>query len=223
MILRSRAVRRGGQAVAVAGAVIGLALVAGPAAAHDELVGSTPADDATVPTAPTEVVLEFNNPVQTDFGQVAVLDETGAHHEESDPEIVGRTVTQAVDALGAGVYEISYRVGSSDAHPISGTLTFTVTGAATTPEATPQATPGSAVPTPSTSSDPHEGMDHDDHASPTAEPVEVTDTGDGTSALLLGAGGVAAAAALAAVVFFAMGGRRPREPDGGEGADTGSS
>ncbi|MGH9250983.1 MAG: copper resistance CopC family protein [Acidimicrobiales bacterium] len=206
-------------AVAVASAVIGLALVAGPAVAHDELVGSSPADDTTVLTAPAEVVLAFNNPVQTDFGQVAVLDETGAHHEEGDPEVVGRTVTQAVGTLGAGVYEVSYRVGSSDGHPISGTLTFTVTGAATTPEATP----GSAGPTPSTSSDPHEGMDHDDHVSPTAEPVEVTDTGDGTSALLLGAGGVAAVAALAAVVFFAMGGRRPREPDGGEGAETGPS
>ncbi|MGH8824056.1 MAG: copper resistance CopC family protein [Jiangellaceae bacterium] len=197
--------------VTVVGAGLGLALVAAPAAAHNELTGSTPADRSTVATVPTEVVLEFDQAVQTDFGQVAVLDATGVHREQGEPEVVGSTVTQAVGTLAAGAYEISYRVGSADGHPITGTLTFTVVGTAATP----------AAPTPSESSDPHEGMDHDDHASPTSEPVEATDAGGGASPLLLGAGGVAAAAALAAVVFFAMGGRRPGGPEGGEGAETG--
>ncbi|HMG29296.1 MAG TPA: copper resistance CopC family protein [Jiangellaceae bacterium] len=207
-------------AAAVAGAVFGLALVAAPAAAHTELIGSTPADKATVATPPAEVVLEFNQPVQTNFGQVAVLDANGAHHEQGDLEFVGNTVVQAVGALDAGAYEISYRVGSTDGHPITGTLSFTVTGPATTPEATPQASSRPAAPSPSPS-DSLEGMDHDDDTSPTSEPVEATDADDGMSPLLLGAGGIAAAAALAAVVYFAMGGRGPRETEGGDGAETG--
>ena len=199
--------------------VVGLALGAVPAAAHTELIASSPADKAVLNTAPVLVVLEFNQPVQTDFGQVAVLDATGAHHEVGEPDVVGSTVTQALGALEPGAYEISYRVGSADGHPITGTLTFTMAGIRSTPAATPEVSSGSAEPSPS-ASDPHEGMDHGDRASPTAEPVETTDAGV-TSPLLLGAGGVAAAAALAAVVYFAMGGRGPRETEGGEGAETG--
>jgi copper resistance protein C len=217
MTLRSRAGPRLGAGVACA--VLGLALISVPAAAHNELIGSDPADEATLDTAPTQVVLEFDQPVQTDFGLVAVLDATGVHHEQGGPEVVGSTVTQALGALEAGTYEISYRVGSADGHPITGTLTFTVAGTQSTPAATPEVSSGSAEPSPS-ASDPHEGMDHGDHASPTAEPVDTTDAG-GTSPLLLGAGGVAAAAVLAAVVYFAMGGRGPRETEGGEGAETG--
>jgi hypothetical protein len=218
MTPRYRAVRRAGLA-GVGCAVLGLALVAAPAAAHNELIGSAPADEAIVDTAPTQVVLEFDQPVQTDFGLVAVLDATGVHHEQGEPEVIGSTVTQPLGALDPGVYEISYRVGSADGHPITGTLSFTVAGTGSTPEATPEVSSGSAEPSPS-SSDPHEGMDHSDRASPTAEPVDTTDAG-GTGPLLLGAGGVAAAAALAAVVYFAMGGRGPREAEGGEGAETG--
>ena len=218
MTLRSRAVRRLGL-VGVGFAVLGLALVAAPAAAHNELIASNPADRAVLDTAPTDVVLEFDQPVQTEFGLVAVLDATGVHHERGEPQVVGSIVTQALGALGAGAYEISYRVGSADGHPITGTLIFTVAGTRSTPEATPEVSSGSVAPSPS-SSDPHEGMEHDDHASPTAEPVDTTDAG-GTSPLLLGAGGVAAAAVLAAVVYFAMGGRGSRETEGGEGAETG--
>ena len=217
MTLRSRAIRRAGPAVV--GAVFGVAVVAVPAAAHNELIASSPTDKAVLFTAPTEVVLRFSQAVQTDFGLVAVIDATGAHHEQGEPVAVGSTVTQALHTLDAGAYEISYRVGSADGHPITGTLTFTVTG--TIPDPTPQASRGSAAPSPS-SSDPSDGVDHDDHASTPAEPVASTDAdAGGTSPLLLGAGGVAAAAVLAAIVFFAMGGRGPREAEGGDATETG--
>ncbi|HJU96596.1 MAG TPA: copper resistance CopC family protein [Jiangellaceae bacterium] len=216
MTLRSRAIRRAG--LAVVGGVLGVAVVAAPTAAHTDLIGSSPADKAVLDTAPTEVVLEFNQPVQTDFGLVAVIDATGTHHELGEPVAMGSTVTQPLHPLDAGAYEISYRIGSADGHPVAGTLTFTVSG--TIPDATSQASRGSVPPSPS-SSDPSTGADHDDHASASAEPVASTDAdAGGTSPLLLGAGGVAAVAALAAVVFFAMGGRGPRQADGGEGTGT---
>jgi copper resistance protein C len=217
MNLQSRTARRAGL---VAGAALGLALVAAPAAAHTVLIGSTPADKATVATAPAQVVLEFNQPVQPDFGRVAVLDAAGRHHEQGGTEIVGSIVTQDVGALGAGSYEITYRVNATDGHPITGTLTFTVAGTATTSEPTPQTSPSSATPIPSPSDSP-EGMAHDSGTSPTSEPVDTAGAGGGTSPLLLGAGGIAAAAALAAVVFFAMRGRGPRDSEGGDEAQTG--
>lgn len=213
MTLLSRAIRRAGLVV---GAALGLALVAVPAAAHTELIGSTPADKATVATAPAQVVLEFNQPVQQDFGQVAVLDAAGAHHEQGDTEVDGSIVTQHVGALAAGAYEISYRVNASDGHPITGTLTFTV-AAAETPEPTPETSPGAAAPNPSPSD---EAMAHDSSTSPASEPVDAADADGDTSPLLLGAGGLAAAAVVAAVVFFAMGGRGPRESEGGDEPET---
>jgi len=213
MTLLSRAPRRVGLVV---GAALGLVLVAVPAAAHTELIGSTPEDKATMATAPAQVVLEFYQPVQQDFGQVAVLDAAGAHHEQGDSEIDGSIVTQHLAPLDAGAYEISYRVNASDGHPITGSLTFTVAETETS-EPTPQTSPGSVAPNPSPSD---EAMPHDSSTSPTSDPVDAADADGGTSPLLLGAGGLAAAAAVAAVVFFAMGGRGPRESEGGEESET---
>lgn len=104
----------------------GVVVSAGPAAAHSSLIGSTPEDGAVLAEAPSEVVLEFDEEVQPDFSQVAVLDAEENHFEDGDPESVGATVTQPVTELPAGDYRISFRVGSSDGHPVTGVVEFTV-------------------------------------------------------------------------------------------------
>jgi copper resistance protein C len=204
-------VRRWG--AALGGAVVCLA-AALPAVAHTELIGSSPADGATLTTPPAAVLLEFSEPVQTEFGQVAVLDDADVHHEQGNPNIVGAKVTQGVDELSAGTYRISYRVGSADGHPITGTLAFTVTAETTPPEA-------STTPTPvATSVDPHEGMNHADHPSETATPVAESAEGGG-DALLYAGGGVAVAAVLGAVLYVALDRRRPRDEPNAEEAGPG--
>ncbi|MET0711774.1 MAG: copper resistance CopC family protein [Jiangellaceae bacterium] len=205
-------VRRWGAALAGAAICLAAAL---PAVAHTELIGSSPADGATLTTPPAEVLLEFSEPVQTEFGQVAVLDDADVHHEQGNPQIVGATVTQGVDELPAGTYRISYRVGSADGHPITGTLAFTVTAETTPPEAPP------TTPTPvATSVDPHEGMNHADHPSETATPVAESAAGGG-DALLYAGGGVAVAAVLGAVLYVALDRRRPRDEPTAEEAGPG--
>lgn len=195
---------------ALAGAAI-CVVAAVPAAAHTELIGSTPADGAALPTAPVEVVLEFSQPVQTEFGQVSVLDDAGTHHERGGPQIEGAIVTQSLDALAPGAYQISYRVGSADGHPITGTLTFTVASAATS-EATPSG-PQTASPMPSpdpASTDSHQGMDHADHPVETTTPAaESAAAGSSSGTLLLAGGGIAVAAVLGAVLYVALDRRRP--------------
>ena len=192
---------------ALAGAAMCVA-VAVPAAAHTELIGSSPADGATLTIAPAEVLLEFSQPVQTEFGQVAVLDDTGTHHEQGDPQIVGAIVTQSLDKLVPGAYQISYRVGAADGHPITGTLTFTVASA---PPSTSSAQTASPVPLPeSTSVDPHEDMDHADHpAETTPAAAESAAAGGSNGTLLLAGGGIAVAAVLGAVLYVALDRRRP--------------
>ena len=182
---------------ALVGAAVSVTLAV-PAAAHTELIGSSPADGTTLTTAPAEVLLEFSQPVQTEFGQVAVLDDTGTHHEQGDPQIVGAIVTQSLDKLVPGAYQISYRVGAADGHPITGTLTFTVASA-----------PAVSEPNPSTSSDPHEGMDHAGHPLETTPPAaESAAAGSRTGTLLLPGGGIAVAAVLGAVLYVALDRRR---------------
>ena len=189
---------------ALAGAAICLA-AALPAVAHTELIGSSPADGATLTTPPAEVLLEFSEAVQAEFGQVAVLDDADVHHEQGNPQIVGAKVTQGVDELSAGTYRISYRVGSADGHPITGTLTFTVTAAAeTTPPDAPPTTPTPVA----TSVDPHEGMNHADQPSESTTPAAESAAGSG-DALLYAGGGVAVAAVLGAVLYVALDRRRP--------------
>jgi copper resistance protein C len=207
-------VRRWGAALAGAAICLAAAL---PAAAHTKLIASSPADGATLTTPPAEVLLEFSEPVLAEFGQVAVLDDADVHHEQGNPQIVGATVTQGLDELSAGAYRISYRVGSADGDPITGTLTFTVTAAAETtpPDASP--TTPTAV---ATSVDPQDGVNPADHPSETATPVAESAAG-GSDALLYAGGGIAVAAVLGAVLYVALDRRRPRDEPTAEEAGPG--
>lgn len=121
--MRRRATRIGIAAALVAGAMLGASPVV---VAHSSLIGSTPEDGAVLAEAPAEVVLEFDENVQPDFSQVAVLDSAENHYEDGDPVSDGPTVTQPVTELPAGDYSISYRVGSADGHPVTGVVTFTL-------------------------------------------------------------------------------------------------
>ncbi|HSO65071.1 MAG TPA: copper resistance CopC family protein [Ornithinibacter sp.] len=110
-------------------------------AAHAQLLGSTPRDGSTLETA-DEVVLEFNEDVDATFVTVLVEGPSGSE-AAGDPTVVGRAVTQALPpGLAAGEHVVTYRVVSTDGHPIAGRLTFTTTSAptaATSPEPTASA------------------------------------------------------------------------------------
>jgi copper resistance protein C len=211
-------------AAALAAAALGgvaLLLGAAPAAAHNTLSGSTPADDSTVTDPVTEVVLEFDQAVQSDFAQAAVLGADQTPYGSGEPVVDGRTVTQAVEPLPDGRFDVSYRVVSADGHPVSGTVSFTVTGqAAPPPVETPTAEPTTAAvpqPTPATEDTaPVPAAEAD----PTGAAAAVSEnTGLPTAALVGGA--MAAAAGVAAVAFLAARRRPGGDVDAGP-ADTGS-
>jgi methionine-rich copper-binding protein CopC len=108
----------------------GVGLVS-PAAAHDYLVSSVPEQGETVQAPPTEVSLEFNTSIGERFAQVAVVDDAGTTFQVGEPVVSGPSLTQAVDGLQPGMaVTISYRVVSSDGHPIGGTVPFAVAAAA---------------------------------------------------------------------------------------------
>lgn len=115
----------------LASVVVGIALtLATPmptAQAHAQLTGSTPEDGATVKTPPVQVTLEFNEEVGTP-AYVEVTASDGTVVGDGEPDVLGGTVTQALDRAGpSGTYTIAYRIVSADGHAVSGELTFDVT------------------------------------------------------------------------------------------------
>ena len=111
-------------------AAAGVVLLGAPTAdAHSVLVSSSPAAGASVAASPAEAVLEFNEPVENRFTELAVLGPDGASHWEAGPvSVVDARVSAPVRPLGpAGAYTIRYRVTSADGHPVSGTIPFRLT------------------------------------------------------------------------------------------------
>lgn len=129
MPLLRRAVRCGIVPMVLA-AVFGLGLVT-PASAHAELVRSTPANGARLETPPPEVRLRFTESVNLIEGGMRLVGPGGAPVRTAAPVSAGRTVTWPMpEDLPAGSYVVTWRVISSDGHPVSGAFSFGVGAAA---------------------------------------------------------------------------------------------
>jgi copper resistance protein C len=104
--------------------------------AHTTLVVSTPADGARVDLPPRAIELVFSEPVDARLVTVVVTSASGAQWQDGGPVVTGAVVSQPVRPLTeAGEYVVAYRVVSSDGHPVSDSLQFTLTPAASTPTA----------------------------------------------------------------------------------------
>jgi copper resistance protein C len=117
--------------VVLASAVI---VVGGSAAhAHTTLVSSTPADSAQLDTPPAIVELVFSEPVDPRLVTVVVSNADGAQWQDGAPVVSEAVVSQAVRPLvDAGDYTVAYRVVSSDGHPVTGELRFSVVASVST-------------------------------------------------------------------------------------------
>lgn len=105
----------------------GLLLVASPAAAHDSITGTSPADGETLTEVPGEIVLSFSAEPLEVSPEVVVTDGSGAVVSEAPPQVDGIDVIQPLpEGLTAGTYDVVWRVVSSDGHPIDGSFSFTL-------------------------------------------------------------------------------------------------
>jgi methionine-rich copper-binding protein CopC len=106
----------------------GLLGLASPAFAHDVLVGSAPAAGATLTTGPAQVRFDFDAPVRQGPNTITVVGPNGTHWERTEnATVTGNSVSTPVAPLGpAGVYTVSYRIISTDGHPATGEITFTL-------------------------------------------------------------------------------------------------
>jgi copper resistance protein C len=124
-----------------------------PALAHNALVSSTPARDATVVAAPAAVSLVFSEELNPDFTTVAVSDAARSRITTGTPVVDGSTgVVPLTQSLANGAYTVAYRVVSVDGHSVQGSYRFTVDDPALPPAAAPAPGPsGSAQAAPPTS------------------------------------------------------------------------
>lgn len=129
--------------VAAALAAVALLLVpATPAAAHNTLRSASPAKEARLATAPTQVTLTFLQKLDPAFTTIALTDAAQERVPTGEPVVTGTTATATIDrSLADGTYTVAYRVVSPDGHPVQGSYRFTVAG--------PSASAGAAVTAPS--------------------------------------------------------------------------
>ena len=137
-------------AVAVLAAVV-------PASAHDDLLSSSPSAGERLPTAPDEISLRFSADVMDVGAEVIVADADGTDWVAADPLLASDAVTVPLQGgMPVAGYEVRWRVVSSDGHPISGVIPFTVgdaaalervaVSAAPTPDAAAASETGAEIP-----------------------------------------------------------------------------
>lgn len=115
-----------GALAAMLSILLGL-LSASPAAAHAELVSSNPANGARLDGPPPTVRLSFTESVHLIPGGIRLIGPHGRTIATPDPAGVGHTVTLPMPGnLADGAYTVSWRVVSSDGHPVAGALSFGV-------------------------------------------------------------------------------------------------
>ncbi|MEU4361852.1 copper resistance protein CopC [Promicromonospora sp. NPDC023987] len=201
-----------------------LLLAAPPAAAHDQLLSSTPADGTTITTLPSEIVLTLSEAPLATGAQVVITATDGEMVATGAVSVDEATSTVTVPVTGqgpAGAYTVAWHVVSSDGHPIEGAFEFSLEPASTSnSEASPS--PEAANASPGSSSTPT-AQDLQEPTSPATQgPAGATDSHEdgGTSdPVVVVAGGIAIAVAILVVVTYAT---RRRDHDS-EPADSASS
>lgn len=96
-----------------------------PAAAHADLVSSSPSAGSTSDAPLREVSFTFSEAI-AEPAYVAVLGPDGDPVTTGEPQVRGAVVTQRVRPVAAGVHTMAYRVVSDDGHPINGEVGFTL-------------------------------------------------------------------------------------------------
>lgn len=113
--------------VAVAlGIVLG---AAAPAAAHNYVVSSTPAEGETLTEVPAAFVITTNDILLDLTGEAAgfgmvISDANGGFYGDGCVTVDGRSMSTAAALGAAGDYTLTFQLVSADGHTLSDTITF---------------------------------------------------------------------------------------------------
>ena len=113
----------------IASTVLVLTFIPGIASAHAILESSSPEPSALLASSPKEILLDFDEQVESTLGDIRVYD------SEQREITIKKTVRSSTDAsvvtaevptLKNGVYVVVWRVVSADGHPVSGAFPFEI-------------------------------------------------------------------------------------------------
>lgn len=198
-VIDRRVARYAARTLVLPGAAALLVLATPQAAAHTELLTSTPNGNTTLARLPERIKLTFSDAMTQKYAKIAVTAPDGKAAAAGDPDVTGKDVTLALDTGSpSGKYTVGYRVVSADGHPVSGSYTFTVEQASSSPSPSHSAPKSESTPAA--------------QAAPASEPdsTEGRSSGAGVSALAGVGGLVVIGAGVGAYVM-----RRRRESHGG--------
>ena len=106
-----------------------LLVTGAPALAHAVLVASDPAAGTQIERAPHDIVLTFDEGVESELGSVRVLDAAGTSRSDGPvvhPNGDARRVAVHLGELERGRYVVAWQVVSADSHLVNGAFAFGV-------------------------------------------------------------------------------------------------
>jgi copper transport protein len=110
--------------IVVLAALLACAGGAVPALAHAALIGSDPVEGVVLREAPSRIVLSFNEPVSPTA--LRLIDTAGATVAVEGTASGNDIVIAEFPELAEGTHLLSWRVVSTDGHPVAGTLIFSI-------------------------------------------------------------------------------------------------
>lgn len=122
-----RAVRLFGAVIVAVSAVLFAAPSA--ASAHAVLVYSVPAASSVLPSAPDQLMLDFDEDVEAGLSSIRLFDADQKEVEIGRTELSGGNASVVVadlPRLGNGTYVVVWRVTSADGHPVNGAFPFEI-------------------------------------------------------------------------------------------------
>src|SRR4051794_11095846 len=109
--------------------MVAVVLFAIPATAfsHASLLGTAPANDQVVKSAPSDITLTFSEHISVAFGGVKVFGPDGARVDVRGVAVDNdRVAVRMPKRIARGTYAVSWRVISADGHPVRGAFVFHV-------------------------------------------------------------------------------------------------
>jgi copper resistance protein C len=103
-----------------------LLLAGSPAGAHAELDRTEPRADSTVSGAPSEVAIWFTQKLEASFSSITVRNAAGQRVDAGKARVSGNVMRVPLKAIGAGTYQVDWRVLSVDTHRTQGRFRFHV-------------------------------------------------------------------------------------------------
>ena len=114
-------------AAASAAAALAVFTTGAPALAHNSLTKAVPAKNATLTRSPDAIELSFLQAVDAKQLTIEVADAKGAAVAAGKPVAKGKVGSLALTSpLTGGTYTVTYRVVSTDGHPVKGSYKFTL-------------------------------------------------------------------------------------------------